>query len=190
MWRGSTTPQRPPVERSRVLCPLAAPLLRGLQPQARMIVTLAEPVRRMYSDYYFLTSNSVAFDAEGKSPEDFDAIATAQMAEMRRCFRERAVSEGGAEVQDHELLTNLPIRAEQSCAYDRYHFGRPGSGRICIGLYHAFLRRWLEVSCRTHPLFTPFHSIPLNFVAQHSSFSSKPTLAYSVSPHFVPRCFP
>ena len=33
----------------------------------------------------------------------------------------------------------------KACAYDRFHFGQPGSGRIAIGLYHAFLHRWLQV---------------------------------------------
>lgn len=32
-------------------------LVHTLQPHAKLIVTLAEPVRRMYSDYYFLTAN-------------------------------------------------------------------------------------------------------------------------------------
>jgi len=32
-------------------------LVHSLQPHAKLIVTLAEPVRRMYSDYYFLTAN-------------------------------------------------------------------------------------------------------------------------------------
>jgi hypothetical protein len=118
-------------------------LLQGLQPQAKMLITLAEPVRRMYSDYYFLTKNSVDFDGEGKSPEDFDSIAMEQMAGMQRCFRERSAREG-VTVGD-KFEADLPIYAEQSCAYDRYHFGRPGSGRICIGLYHAFLQRWFQV---------------------------------------------
>lgn len=31
-----------------------------------------------------------------------------------------------------------------ACAHDRLHFGEPGSGRIGIGLYHAFINRWLQ----------------------------------------------
>ena len=31
----------------------------------QLIVTLAEPVRRMYSDYYFLNNNGVAFSTDG-----------------------------------------------------------------------------------------------------------------------------
>ena len=54
-------------------------LLRALQPQARLIISLADPVRRMYSDYFFLTSNSVAFDTDGKSPVLFHDIATDQV---------------------------------------------------------------------------------------------------------------
>ena len=60
--------------------PAPIPLfLANLQPNAKFIVTLAEPVRRMYSDYYFLTANSVAMDTDGKSPEDFHEIALQQV---------------------------------------------------------------------------------------------------------------
>ena len=31
-----------------------AQLLRAMQPDARLILTLSDPVRRLYSDYYFL----------------------------------------------------------------------------------------------------------------------------------------
>ena len=120
-------------------------LLHALQPQARFLVTLAEPVRRMHSDYYFLNANGVARGTDGKSPEDFDIIATEQIASIRRCFKERSLKDGLSS-DDYNVGSKLSLYAEQSCAYDRYHFGRPGSGRLCIGLYHAFLSRWFQVS--------------------------------------------
>ena len=41
-----------------VIKPAPIPVLvHSLQPHAKLIVTLAEPVRRMYSDYFFLTAN-------------------------------------------------------------------------------------------------------------------------------------
>jgi hypothetical protein len=40
----------------------------------------------------------------------------------------------------------LSVEAEQACAYDRAHFGRPGTGRISIGIYHAFIHKWLQVN--------------------------------------------
>ena len=166
-------------------------LLRALQPTAKLIITLAEPVRRMYSDYYFLIANGVSGRGDrhnfGKSPEDFHLLARSQVADMRRCFMQRAKevlpstavaekningeaargedSSGEAlssslSLADEALwvdpdreppyadspssYSSLPVAAEQACAYDRYHFGRPGTGRIGAGLYHAFLARWFE----------------------------------------------
>jgi hypothetical protein len=43
-------------------------LLHALQPAAKLIVTLAEPVRRMYSDYYFLTADR--FLKKGRRRDD------------------------------------------------------------------------------------------------------------------------
>jgi hypothetical protein len=63
-----------------------------LQPQAKLVITLAEPVRRMYSDYYFLTKSGVAVGTtdEMKSADDFHTIASDQVSLMHRCFVEQS----------------------------------------------------------------------------------------------------
>lgn len=52
------------------------------QPGAKLLVTLAEPVRRMHSDYYFLTANGVARTTNGKGPTEFHALATEQVGAL------------------------------------------------------------------------------------------------------------
>jgi hypothetical protein len=83
---------------------------------------------------------------EGHSPELFHAIATQQAAALRTCFAQRAgwvdPPAPGAFAQ---AALALPADAVQACAYDRAHFGRPGTGRIAVGVYWAFLHRWLQV---------------------------------------------
>lgn len=154
----------PPAPRPPAPIPL---LLHAMQPRAKLLVTLADPVRRMYSDYYFLHANGVARTVADKSPAAFDEIARSQVGDLRRCLMEQTAAvyaeDGSApplvsppesgtldwwkdlerEPPYVETPEALPLRAEQACAYDRYHFGRPGTGRISVGLYHAFLARWL-----------------------------------------------
>jgi hypothetical protein len=45
----------------------------------------------------------------------------------------------------HRHPNGYPMPAMQACAFDRYHFGRPGTGRIAIGLYSTFLHRWFQI---------------------------------------------
>eukprot|EP00615_Pteridomonas_danica_P011961 CAMPEP_0114346950 /NCGR_PEP_ID=MMETSP0101-20121206/13493_1 /TAXON_ID=38822 ORGANISM="Pteridomonas danica, Strain PT" /NCGR_SAMPLE_ID=MMETSP0101 /ASSEMBLY_ACC=CAM_ASM_000211 /LENGTH=1385 /DNA_ID=CAMNT_0001483933 /DNA_START=329 /DNA_END=4486 /DNA_ORIENTATION=- len=122
-------------------------LLGLLQPQAKLVVTLAEPVRRMYSDYYFLLTNGVAMGTseEGKTPEAFDVMATEQVNLMHACFAAQSNNPTLTQADYVKDPSKLPVEAEQACAYDRAHFGRPGTGRINIGIYHAFLYKWFEV---------------------------------------------
>ena len=62
-----------------------AQLLHAIAPAARLVVTLAEPARRAYSDYYFLTRSGVTRegDVAAHSPDEFDALARAQARRAR-----------------------------------------------------------------------------------------------------------
>lgn len=69
----------------------AAQILRELQPHAKFIITLADPVRRMYSDYWFLNDDrSVARrieDADRKSAAQFHERAVEQVRLFDDCVR-------------------------------------------------------------------------------------------------------
>ena len=67
----------------------------------------------MYSDYYFLTNNGVAFSTDGKSPERFHEIASEQVHEMQECFRQQSTMAAGALLPD---FSNIDLVAEQACA--------------------------------------------------------------------------
>ena len=92
---------------------------------------------------------SVAMDSENHSPELFHAMAAQQEAAMRACLAQQAhVSPADLAYEEGkyaQAALDLAPEAVQACAYDRYHFGRPGTGRIAIGVYWAFLHRWLQV---------------------------------------------
>ena len=122
----------------------APQLLRFLVPEAKLIVSLAEPARRTYSDYWFLTEHGVAGrPAKGKveplqSADDFHAKILKDVKALELCF------------DAHEGSTNIQPRFEwslgavQRCAYDRAHFGRNGRGRLGASVYAAFVGRWLD----------------------------------------------
>jgi len=76
-------------------------------------------------------------------------MAAQQEAAMRACLAQQAhVSPADLAYEEGkyaQAALDLAPEAVQACAYDRYHFGRPGTGRIAIGVYWAFLHRWLQV---------------------------------------------
>jgi hypothetical protein len=160
--------QEPDGRAPQVKVPIPS-LLQAMQPHARLIVTLAEPVQRMcvlahrldsplvvacawrsrrgrvpavgteretlllfprYSDYYFLGEHSVATSREGKSADDFRLVAQRSVVSMQQCLLQR---DARAVLADNSRFT-LRLEAEQACAYDRYHFGRPGTGRLAAGM--------------------------------------------------------
>jgi len=69
----------------------AVQILRELQPHAKFIITLADPVRRMYSDYWFLNDDrSVARridDVDRKSAAQFHERAVEQTVLFDTCVR-------------------------------------------------------------------------------------------------------
>lgn len=143
-------------------------LLREMQPQAKFILTLADPVKRMYSDYYFLEDNLKPVrpgGATSKSASQFHDRARSQVATFQTCVKEyvgtlrdemkqhgftlRKSVDALATVRDsipaeyHDVLP-LWFRASQMCAHDRHTFGVGGHGRLSIGLYVLYLEKWLE----------------------------------------------
>ena len=66
-------------------------LLRALQPSARLIVTLADPVRRTYSDYWFLRDDRTVArgEAPDKSPQQFHERAVEQVRDFQACVAKR-----------------------------------------------------------------------------------------------------
>lgn len=69
----------------------AVQILRELQPHARFIVTLADPVRRMYSDYWFLNDDRSVRrrdeDTNRKSADQFHDRAVEQIHMFDDCVR-------------------------------------------------------------------------------------------------------
>jgi hypothetical protein len=63
-------------------------LLREMQPDAKFIITVNDPVRRMYSDYYFLHDNLKPLRPgmpHNKSGEEFHERAAAQVRDFQEC---------------------------------------------------------------------------------------------------------
>jgi len=68
----------------------APQLLREMQPDAKFIVTLTDPVRRMYSDYYFLHDNLKPLRVNmmhNKSAEEFHERVASQVNGFNACVR-------------------------------------------------------------------------------------------------------
>jgi hypothetical protein len=131
-----------------------AQIIRELQPNAKFIVAVQDPVARMYSDYYFLDDSMVPVDnlnmrrkqqsrsqndrsvpdPSPKSPEEFHSRTMAQIDEFHECVNATMM----------EVGENQWFRASQICAHDRSRFAVAGWGRISIGLYVLFIEKWLE----------------------------------------------
>ncbi|XP_071509037.1 carbohydrate sulfotransferase 15-like [Diadema antillarum] len=96
---------------------VTADVMRAIQPDAKLLVILREPVSRLYSGYLYFE------DSSRKSPEHFHQEVTMAISKFNSC-REK-----------------LSYRA---CAYspDQVHHGN--FARILIGLYAVFTRDWLR----------------------------------------------
>lgn len=68
-----------------------AQLLREMQPDAKFIITLNDPVRRMYSDYYFLHDNLKPLRPgmlHNKSGEEFHLRTVQQLQLFDSCIQQ------------------------------------------------------------------------------------------------------
>eukprot|EP01038_Epipyxis_sp_PR26KG_P007166 gene7166-9769_t len=138
-------------------------IIREMQPQAKFIITLTDPVKRMYSDYYFLgddlrpvfrpNSNNEE-NIRKKSAIQFNERVKEQIKDFNDCIEKTTVeiSEsdkvlldlGENDVTENVTADGIWLRASQICAHNRHKFAVGGWGRISIGLYSLYLEKWLE----------------------------------------------
>ena len=129
--------------------PIPTPqILREMQPHAKFIITLSDPVKRTYSDYYFLDDNlrvhrpGDAGSSGGKSSKHFHERVKEQIEGMNACIDEQLVAlTAAAAPAAHKAAW---FRASQICAHNRHKFAVAGWGRLAIGMYAEFFEKWLE----------------------------------------------
>jgi hypothetical protein len=66
-------------------------MIREIQPDAKFLITVSDPTRRMYSDYYFLEDNLKPVRPGGartKSAHEFHKRVTNQINNFNRCIDE------------------------------------------------------------------------------------------------------
>jgi hypothetical protein len=119
----------------------APQILREMQPNAKFIITLCDPVKRMWSDYNFLGDDLKPVKVRpGKGSGDHEPVKSAKQ------FSTRALAEVSSITSCIDSLTDEHgwFRASQICAHDRHKFAVGGHGRIAISLYVLFIEKWLE----------------------------------------------
>jgi hypothetical protein len=68
----------------------AVQIIREMQPDAKFIITLSDPVKRMYSDYYFLGDNLMPVrpgTRHNKSAEEFHWRVVSQVEQFNACIK-------------------------------------------------------------------------------------------------------
>lgn len=88
----------------------APQIIREMQPNAKFIITLADPVQRLYSDYYFLEDDRTVVKQRNlpgkistKSAKAFHERSLQQINQMKTCIREevvRLLGDNGGSSQD------------------------------------------------------------------------------------------
>lgn len=119
-------------------------LIREIQPNAKFLITVADPVNRMYSDYYFLNDDLKPLrkgTPNTKSPDEFHERVSEAINNFKKCVEETSLSYFNAQSDSDK---GLWFRASQICAHDRHKFSKGGHGRLGIGLYVLFIEKWLE----------------------------------------------
>lgn len=84
-------------------------MIREMQPHAKFLITINDPVKRMFSDYYFLMDNMKPIRPdekdETKSSQQFHQRSELQVSQFRQCVQERSTEmqrTGAAKVVDGE----------------------------------------------------------------------------------------
>ncbi|XP_029525171.1 carbohydrate sulfotransferase 15-like isoform X1 [Oncorhynchus nerka] len=95
---------------------LAQDFIHAVQPNAKIIVMLRDPVERLYSDYLY-------FNMANKSVEDFDLRVSESLQLFEACLAENSV---------------------RSCVYNT-SLSNAMTVRLNLGLYSVFLLDWLTV---------------------------------------------
>ena len=90
----------------------APQIIREMQPNAKFIITLSDPVQRLYSDYYFLEDDRTVVKqrnllgkVSNKSAKAFHERSLKQIDRMKTCIREevaRLLRDDGGSSQDME----------------------------------------------------------------------------------------
>ncbi|KAM4591487.1 carbohydrate sulfotransferase 15-like isoform 2-T2 [Odontesthes bonariensis] len=95
---------------------LVQDFIHAVQPDARIIIMLRDPVERLYSDYLYFTT------AE-KSAEDFHQKVTESVQLFQSCLSERSLRFC---VYSASLINSMPVR-------------------LNLGMYFVYIRDWLTV---------------------------------------------
>lgn len=95
---------------------LAQDFIHAVQPDAKIIIMLRDPVERLYSDYLY-------FKMANKSAEDFHQKVTESVQLFQSCVSERSLRSC---VYNTSLSNNMPVR-------------------LNLGVYIVFLLDWLTV---------------------------------------------
>ena len=97
-----------------------------IQPQARFIAILRDPISRLYSDYYFFIPNL-------HSPEDFHSRVVKSLTLFEDCLFQNTLRHCA---YDMDLFQNSPIDLK-------------------LGLYAIYISDWLKVVPRNQMYFVP-----------------------------------
>lgn len=97
----------------------AVQLIRELQPQAKFLLTLSDPVRRMYSDYYFLNDNllpvyNTAASDYTKSAQEFHLRSKTMAFDSSSTSRYYSYH-SLLSLVSHVLLHSLLVESQSDC---------------------------------------------------------------------------
>jgi hypothetical protein len=129
-------------------------IIREMQPNAKFIITLSDPVKRLYSDYYFLQDNlrpvKAGIENTHKSADELHDRVVMQISEFQYCLEKNMNNLINDQSKSYKNSSKKPgtllwMRASQICAHDRSKFGKAGWGRLSIGLYSLYMMKWIEV---------------------------------------------
>ena len=108
---------RPTQQPDGTLSPISIPapqIIRELQPNAKFIITLSDPVQRLYSDYYFLEDDRTVVKqnrinsnvkSSTKSAKAFHGRVVEQIDQMQSCIQDEMLqfsSDSGAKNEENE----------------------------------------------------------------------------------------
>ena len=124
------------LEKPRIL---TANKIHHVQPNAKIIIMMRRPEDRLWSDYNF-------FKESHKTASDFHTKVVQGIDWWHRCREELSV-ENCAIGNDYDHVENP--RTDKVWVSE-------GSDRVRIGIYYAFIKRWLDLFPRRNILFIKF----------------------------------
>ena len=112
--------------RSNNVCYLPR-ILQVVVPGAKFVVIMREPLRRLYSEYWYF-SEEPGGDRTGLSNQHFHTCVKMAIEKFQTCLQTRSLSTC---VQEHDLSPSI----EQPCGQ---HV------RLAVGVYYVYIRRWMK----------------------------------------------